>query len=117
MFENSVKVDSMNKEQAAKWLGELGLFVSGKKEQLIQRVKLYNRCPKLVDKLKKKVSRNFTFPCSLDPLSIPPITAKWEARDELLPKVCEEIFIRNAAQKKRDGIFSVGGVWFELTGK
>ena len=65
-------VNSLSKEEAAKWLGNLGLAVSGTKKELTVRIIKYLRYPKLINKLKLKASRNYTFKCSLNPLSIPP---------------------------------------------
>ena len=71
-------LETFTKEQALKWLRDHGLAVSGTKEVLITRIKKYIRYPKLIDRLKGRQNRDYVFQCSLDPLSIPPITASWK---------------------------------------
>ena len=87
-------------EECTKWLRELGLGVSGNKEELQVRIRKYLRYPKLVTKLKAKTASQYTFPCSLDPLTIPPPTANWKPGDNLLPSVTERTFQIYISQKK-----------------
>ena len=56
-----IKVKKFTKEKAEIWLHEIGLAVSGSKEELINRIIKYKRYPKLVKKLKSKAKRNYTF--------------------------------------------------------
>ena len=46
-----LKVKKLTKEEAEKWLHEIGLAVSGTKEELISRIIKYKRYLKLVKKL------------------------------------------------------------------
>ena len=57
------------KQNAAKWLSDLGLSVTGTKEELVNRKRKYERYPKLVEKLRNRTKANRTFSTSLDPLS------------------------------------------------
>ena len=93
-------VNSLTKEEAAKWLGNLGLAVSGTKKELTVRIIKYLRYPKLINKLKLKASRNYTFKCSLNPLSIPPNLAPWRSDDELYPKMSQAMFEAYITHKK-----------------
>ena len=91
--------DTFTVEKAAEWLSDINVSVSGTKEELIRRVKLYKRTPKLVEKLRSKTSRNRTFQTSLDPLTIPPIRAKW-TNEGMLPKIDKDIFNMYCSHKK-----------------
>ena len=83
----NLNVNKLSKEEAVEWLHDIGLAVSGTKEELINRIKKYKRYPKLVSKLRSKAKRLYSFSCSLDPLTIPPYNARWKADDKLLPPV------------------------------
>ena len=65
MSTNKVNIDSFTKEDASKWIGELGIDVSWKREDLIQRMKKYLRHPKLVDKLRKKNPHSIMHSCAV----------------------------------------------------
>ena len=91
------------KQQAASWLSNHGLGVSGTKQDLINRVRLYERYPKLVETLKNKL-KDKPFVCSLDEKSIPPMTAPWKADDDLLPLVTQQMFEQYAAQKRQGSL-------------
>ena len=93
-------VDDFTKDEAAEWLRELGLAVSGTRDELIKRIRKYMRYPKLINKLKLKASRHFSFPSSLNPNSIPPVTAKWEVDDALWPTVTQKTFLSYSSQKR-----------------
>ena len=69
---NTVK--DFTKEQAVEWLRGVGLSISGTREELINKIQKYLRYPRLLEKLKEKANNNYKFPCSLDPLDIPPVT-------------------------------------------
>ena len=92
-------VENFTKNQAIAWLRDLGLAVSGTKEKLITRIKKYISYPNLVDRSKGRANRNYACPCSLDPLSVPPISARWKVDHQLLPNVSQSIFINYASQK------------------
>ena len=96
---NYSDVIAMTKEEATKWLGDLGLSVSGKREELLLRIQKYIRYPNLIDKLKQKASKHFTFQSSLDPTTIPSVNVKWQVSDDLLPTVSQKMFLSYAALK------------------
>ena len=50
-----LKVKKLTKEEAEKWLHEIGLAVSGTKEELISWIIKYKRYPKLVKKQKSRI--------------------------------------------------------------
>ena len=54
----------------------------------------------MVKKLTSKAKCNYSFPCSLDPLTIPSIKAQWRSDNQLVPKISQSIFIKYASQKK-----------------
>ena len=91
------EVHNLTKEQAQEWLRNLGLAVSGTKEELINRIKKYIRYPNLVQRLKGRANHNYAFACSLDPLIIPPHTARWDANISILPKISQDIFLKYAS--------------------
>lgn len=92
-------VSKFTKEQAAKWLGDLGQAVSGTKEELITRINKFIKYPKLTNKLRLKAKRNYSFPCSLDPLSIPPPSKAWKSNGDFFPKVTQEIYSHYLSHK------------------
>ena len=61
--------EDKTKQNAEKWLSDLGLSVTGTKEELVNRKRKYERYPKLVEKLRNRTKANRTFSTSLDPLS------------------------------------------------
>ena len=90
----SEKVESFNKERCVKWLKEIGQSSGGTLEELRNKIKMYLRYPKLTNKLKAKANMYYRFKCSLDPLAIPIITAKWSSNEMLYPIVNDDIFYR-----------------------
>ena len=52
------------------------------------KIKLRKFClyPKLYERMKIKSQRNYKFKCSLDPVEIPPVSAKWDSNESLYPK-------------------------------
>ena len=92
--------DNFTKEQATEWLRNVGLAVSGSKEELNTRIQKYLRYPKLLEKLQNRVNNNYKFPCSLDPQDIPPANAAWKMIDGLLPAVSQSTFEGYCKQKK-----------------
>ena len=69
--------NELSKEEASKWLCDLGLAVSGTKQELNIRISKYKRYPNLVKKLRQRTNRNRSFKTSLNPLDIPPVKANW----------------------------------------
>ena len=98
------EVDLFSRREAVEWLRDIGLAVNGTKEELQCRIKKYIRYPKLVNKLKTKCRSQFKFSCSLDPLCIPPITAKWKTNYESLPIITLEAFKVYASHKKEGSL-------------
>ena len=90
----------MDKNQAVEWLRGLGLFCSGRKEDIIARVAKYKKYPNLVKKLQKKASWQYKFESSLDPIRIPPPSSAWKNDLKSIPRVNQEIFYAYAAIKK-----------------
>ena len=93
-------VDNITKEKASKWLSEHGLACSGKKEELLARIRNYKKYPKLVQKLKLRTKRYGVFASSLNPNDIPPPSPNWSNDHTLYPKVSEELFNGYTSQKK-----------------
>ena len=79
LFIMSEKVEGFNKEQCVKWLKEIGQSSGGTLEELRNKIKMYLRYSKLTNKLKAKANMYYRFKCSLNPLEIPIITAKWSS--------------------------------------
>ena len=102
-MESNLDIQNFSKEEASIWLRNLGLTVSGTREELLDRVKKFIRYPRLVERLQKRAENNFKFQCSLDPLTIPPITAKWRT-SEKLPFVSHEIFKKYSSLKQEGSI-------------
>ena len=101
---NVKEVNLFSRREAVEWLRDIGLAVNGTREELQCRIKKYIRYPKLVNKLKRKCRSHFKFSCSLDPLCIPPITAKWKTNYESLPIVTLEAFKVYASHKKEGSL-------------
>ena len=95
---------SFTKSQAVNWLASHGLGTSGTKSQLISKVKLYQRYPTLVSNLRKRKCNNYSFRCSLEIQSVPPLTAPWKADEVLLPPITEVMFQNYASQKTEGSI-------------
>lgn len=93
-------VATFSKEECVTWLKEAGLSISGSKEELQIRINKYKRYPNLVNRLKSRASAQYNFFCSLDPIQIPPLTAKWNANQSLYPTVSNEMFMQYLQQKK-----------------
>ena len=68
----------------------------------MNRKRKYERYPKLVEKLRNRTKANRTFSTSLDPLSIPPVSAKWTVDN--LPYLSKEILLDYLANKKQGSI-------------
>ena len=56
------------------------------------RLKKFSLYPKLYQRLKLKVQREYKFQCSLDPNEVPSISAKWCLDEKFDPAVNEDIF-------------------------
>ncbi len=93
-----------SKPEAVQWLANHGLGVSGNKKQLNDRIRLYERYPGLVRKLRQRFKYNRKFPCSLDENTIPPLTAPWKADDNILPKVTPFMFSKYASNKREGSL-------------
>ena len=93
---------SFSKEECVKWLTELGLSHTGTLDDLKTRVALFARTPKLVQKLKARAQRQYTFKCSLDASTIPPSTAQWSSDENLYPKISPGM-ISSYLSHKREG--------------
>ena len=63
----------------------LGLSITGNRDQLIIRIKKFERNPKLVERIRVQAMRNFTFSCSFDPED-PIIICSLDNNNNLLPK-------------------------------
>eukprot|EP00111_Clytia_hemisphaerica_P012263 TCONS_00036004-protein len=92
-------VSKFTKEEALEWLKDIGLSSTGSKDELINRIKRFICYPKLVKKLKNKAKRHYKFSSSLNPLEIPPSTAKWSSNHDSYPNITSEQFKSYASQK------------------
>ena len=88
----------MTRDEAAKWLSDLGLAISGTKDELFARISKFKRFPNLVKKLRSRTQRSRTFVTSLNPLHVPPVKANW--KDGNYPKINEEIYSHYISLKK-----------------
>ena len=95
-----IRLTSYSVKDATKWLSDHGLGVSGTKKELNNRIRLYQRCPKLVEKLRKRNTYNKSFSCGLNVLDIPPLTAPWISDSKCWPMVSEEMFTTYCKQKR-----------------
>ena len=91
-----LKIKKFSKEEAEKWLRDIGLAVTGNKDELINRIIKYKRYPKL----KLKAKRNSSFKCSLDPLSISSPNARCFKDDKNYPAVTKSSYFPYASNKK-----------------
>ena len=80
----------------------IGASTSGSKQKVTITINRLSRYPGLVQKLKAKSEKAYVFPCSLDSVDIPPVTAKWRADSDDLPKVHNKMFTQYV-WKKREG--------------
>ena len=94
-------IQSYTKEQCAEWLKEIGQTATGTVEQLQCKIEKFRLYPKLLNRLKSKARRSYSFKCSLDPLKIPNITAHWSTDESLYPTVTEEMFYRYCSLKRQ----------------
>ena len=93
-------INEFTKEEASKWLSELSLACSGKKDELISRIKSHLKWPKLIQKLKFRTKRQSSFPCSLDSNEIPQPSTSWTLQTSFYLNVSDEIFNAYASLKK-----------------
>ena len=99
-----LRLSSYSVKDATSWLSNHGLSVSGTKQELNQRIRLYQRYPKLTEKLQKRSTYNRSFECSLEEKLIPPITAPWKADCEAWPLVTEKMFTEYCSFKREGSI-------------
>ena len=99
-----LRLSSYSVKDATSWLSNHGLSVSGTKQELNQRIRLYQRYPKLTEKLQKRSTYNRSFKCSLEEKLIPPITAPWKADCEAWPLMTEKMFTEYCSFKREGNI-------------
>ena len=99
-----LRLSSYSVKDATKWLSNHGLSVSGTKHELNNRIQLYQRYPKLVEKYRKRVVYNRTFPCALEYSLIPAITAPWIPDREAWPPVSETVYLSYCTQKREGNV-------------
>ena len=95
---------SLNKDQCTAWLKEIGQSSTGTLEELRTRIQKFSCYPKLLLKLKARAKRHFKFACSLNPLDIPPITARWSPDEIFYPVVNEDTYKQYCSLKKEGHI-------------
>ena len=95
-----LRLSSYSVKDATKWLNTHGLSVSGTKQELNQRIRLYERYPRLTEKLRQRSAYNRSFECALEESLIPPITAPWKADRKAWPFVSEEMFLDYCCHKR-----------------
>ena len=99
-----LRLSSYSVKDATKWLNTHGLSVSGTKQELNQRIRLYERYPRLTEKLRQRSAYNRSFECALEESLIPPITAPWKADRKAWPFVSEEMFLDYCCHKRAGNI-------------
>ena len=77
------------------------MLISGRKDELEQRISRFRRFPGQVKKLKSGAEKSYSFPSSLDPKAIPQSTVHWKT-EGTFPQMDEQIFT-NLASLKRKG--------------
>ena len=91
-----------NKEECVKWLKEHNIGTTGTLQDLQMKIRRFKLYPSLTEKLRKRAESNFSFYTSLNPADIPQMTAAWNSKEELYPRVTATIF-KEYASKKREG--------------
>ena len=91
-----------DKHESVKWLKDRGMSAAGNLNELQMRIRKTLLYPSLSEKLKRRAEKNIIFDTSLNLFNIPPITAAWSSKDELLPSMSSTNF-KEYASKKREG--------------
>ena len=91
-----------DKDECVKWLKDRGMSAAGNLNELQMRIRKTLLYPSLSEKLKRRAEKNIIFDTSLNLSDIPPITAAWSSKDELLPSMSSTNF-KEYASKKREG--------------
>lgn len=96
---NEETIRSLTREECLKKLVEIGQYASGSVDEMKMKLRKFCLYPNLYEKLKRKSQRSYSFKCSLNPIDIPPINAKWDSRESLYPVVDESMFLKYSSLK------------------
>ena len=73
-----VHLPSLGKESLKQYCKELGLKVTGEKQELIERLAPLGKSTELFEKKVHHIRQTFKFSTSLDVSEVPPISANWK---------------------------------------
>ena len=106
-----VNVNDFSKDECVKYLTEIGVSHTGTLDELKTRIILFDRTPNLVNKLRAKAQRLYTFKCSLDPIKIPAPSTKWTSSESMYPHVNADMIHMYATQKREGSIGQQQKAW------
>ena len=90
-----------NKEDCVKWLKEHTIGTTGTLQDLKMKIRRFKIYPSLTEKIRKRAESNFSFYTSLTPADIPQMTAAWNSKEELYPRVTATLFKEYASKKRK----------------
>ena len=91
-IDEAMDIATFTKEDCVTWLRNINQTTSGTLEELRQKIRRFSQYPKVVEKLKLKTKRQFSFATSLAPENVPPLSARWRVDFESFPNVTTKIF-------------------------
>jgi len=97
---------SLGKESLKQYCKELGLKVTGEKQELVERLAPLGKSTELFEKKVHRLSQTFKFSTSLDVSEVPPISANWKIigkNEDLNVPVVNENTIRDYQRAKYAG--------------
>ena len=94
-----VTIQNFTREECVEKLKEIGQTAPGNINEMKMKIRKFCLYPKLYHRLKRKAQRSYQFECSLDPLEVPDITAKWSIDESFYPYVNEKIFTKYCSMK------------------
>ena len=97
---------SLGKEILKQYCKELGLKVTGEKQELIERLAPLGKSTELFEKKVHRIRQTFRFSTSLDVSEVPPISANWKIigkNEDLNLPVVNENTIRDYQKAKYTG--------------
>ena len=90
---NEETITTLTLEECIAKLKDIREHASGSTDGIKMKLRKFCLYPKLYERLKLKSQRSYKFKCSLNPLDVPQISAKWNSSETPYPIVNEAIFI------------------------